>query len=152
MVERWTEVCFILCQFSDTARIISGAMVWGEAFMPSPWSNAFDSLHQHPPGSRNLKEGRSRRRVKRHQKSRRTPMKFIFAVRVCWCVRVQSHPDAVIIRRVLQLCFQASQSEWWAVKSGLCALQPPSLAPADFSLLFHVTVCLSTATSAPPFL
>lgn len=39
-------------------------MFWGKAFMPPPWSNAFDTLGQYPPGSRNPKEERERERKK----------------------------------------------------------------------------------------
>lgn len=45
-----------------------GVMVWGESFMLTPWSIAFDTHGKYPPGSRNAKESHNRRRVRRHQK------------------------------------------------------------------------------------
>lgn len=59
-------------------------MVWGKAFMLPLWSNAFDTLHQHPPGSQNLKEEHSTRRVKKGTKKR------LWNLIPCVCVHSKS--------------------------------------------------------------
>lgn len=131
-------------------------MVWGKAFMPPPWSNAFDTLGQYPPGIRNPKEKHSRRRVKRHQKRRWSPVKFLFAACVSVCmfayVCVQSHPHAMIIHCVMYVCvFEAPKPEWWGVKSGVSASQPPPVLFPQIPL-FSTSPSVSPPQPPPPHL
>lgn len=109
-------------------------MVRGKAFMPPPWSNAFDTVGQIPPpstpGSTNPKEEHSKRRVKRGTK-RDTEVIwsfFIFLfgglvfVLLRGCVCVQSHPTCYDHTPcdVLGACvFSSLLPERWSVKSGL---------------------------------
>lgn len=119
-------------------------MVWGKAFMLPPWSNSFDTLRQHPPGSQKFK-GKAQQKTskKKAQKEALKPYEvFICSVCVCLCVFYQSvfskSPACYDHTPCAVSVFSRLPVRVVGCEIGSLCSPAPSLASTDSSLLLHI--------------